>query len=68
MARSGTNNGGGPRWGTMPRETCPRCGLTRPVGIHQGENAWLCNNTEKCHKRMERREKKAKQTNGGHDH
>lgn len=59
MAKTGKNNGGGPRWGTMPRATCPRCGLTRPVGITQGERAYLCNNTAKCHARMEKREKKA---------
>lgn len=51
----GTNNGGGPRWATMPRATCPRCGLTRPVGIAQHERGNVCRNTEKCKQRAARR-------------
>lgn len=58
MSRSGTNHGGGPRWGTMPRATCPLCGLTRPVGLHQHERGYVCRNREKCAARAARRKAK----------
>jgi len=49
MGRPGTNNGGGPRWATMPRGKCPLCGLVKPVGITQGrENGFICRNPTKC--------------------
>jgi len=55
---SGTNNGGGPRWATMPRATCPRCGLTRPVGILQHERGNYCRNQSKCEARRKRKAEK----------
>lgn len=55
----GTNHGGGPRWGSMPRGTCPRCGLNKFVGVLQGEEKDnLCNNVTKCTERMRRRTKR----------
>lgn len=60
MSRSGTNNGGGPRWGSMPRETCPLCGLTRPVGVTQGDRRFECRNKAKCDERRKRRVSKPK--------
>lgn len=51
MSNRGTNNGGGPRWATMPRGTCPRCGLNKPIGVLQEENGLQCHNREKCEKR-----------------
>lgn len=48
MGRTGTNNGGGPRWGTMPRATCPKCGLNKPVGVTQSDSNFVCRNTDKC--------------------
>ena len=60
-----SNRGGGPRWGTMPRATCPRCGLTKPVGILQVErNGGVCGNEEKCKRRAERRRLKQKREAG----
>lgn len=55
MGRTGTNNGGGPRWATMPRKTCPRCGLTRPVGECQGERNYECRSRSKCDARKARK-------------
>jgi hypothetical protein len=49
--RSGTNNGGGPRWATMPRAVCPLCGLRKPVGVLQHERGFACNNVSKCKER-----------------
>lgn len=60
MARTGTNNGGGPRWGTMPRGKCPLCGLIKPVGVRQAERGFVCNNSSKCRARRDKRKAKAK--------
>lgn len=54
----GTNNGGGPRWATMPRATCPRCGLTRPVGVTQADRDFVCRNRAKCEERRAKRKAK----------
>ena len=63
MGRPGTNNGGGPRWGTMPRAKCPRCGLVKFVGVLQSEERHnICNNIDKCNKRRAKREAKHKET------
>jgi hypothetical protein len=52
----GTNNGGGPRWATMPRACCPWCGLVKPVGVMQVQrNGGRCNNRKKCDERRRRR-------------
>lgn len=57
MSRSGTNNGGGPRWATMPRGKCPVCGLVKPVGIYQADDRGnVCRNSEKCEARRKRNE------------
>lgn len=58
MARTGTNNGGGPRWADMPRATCPKCGLNRPVGVTQHEDGFYCRSQARCEARAKR--KKAK--------
>lgn len=55
---SGGNRGGGPRWATMQRATCPICGLNRPVGALQGERRFVCRNKAKCEERRKRREQK----------
>ena len=60
MGRTGTNNGGGPRWATMPRAKCPLCGLVRPVGVLQHQRGNICNNREKCKSRQARRAAKSK--------
>ena len=52
---TGTNNGGGPRWGTMPRATCPLCGLNKPVGVTQRDRGYVCRNADKCAKRAAKR-------------
>lgn len=51
----GTNNGGGARWADMERGTCPKCGLTRPVGVSQHERRFLCNNSTRCRARADRK-------------
>lgn len=56
MGRSGTNNGGGPRWADMERAECPRCGLFRPVGTMQViRNGGCCLNPSKCDARAAKR-------------
>ena len=55
MGRTGTNNGGGPRWATMPRAVCPKCGLNKPVGVLQADRGFLCRNTIKCQERAAKR-------------
>lgn len=55
MGRTGTNNGGGPRWTTMPRGTCPKCGLNKPVGVRQHETGNYCRNRSKCEARAKRK-------------
>lgn len=61
MGFSGTNNGGGARWHTMPRATCPCCGLTRPVGVFQAETNYVCNNRVKCDERKKRRRERERE-------
>lgn len=58
---AGTNNGGGARWGTMPRAACPVCGLHRPVGVTQvARDGGRCINRRKCEQRRAIREQKRK--------
>lgn len=53
MGAAGTNNGGGPRWADMERGTCPRCGLTRAVGVFQmRDRGGECNNRGRCDARI----------------
>ena len=59
-----TNNGGGPRWATMPRATCPRCGLHRPVGLTQGESGFECRNRGKCDERRAAKDRKRRDQKG----
>lgn len=59
MGRTGTNNGGGARWADMPRGTCPKCGLTRPVGVHQGDRGFVCTRPSKCEARAEKKRAQA---------
>lgn len=59
MGRTGTNNGGGPRWDTMKRAVCPVCGLYRPVGDKQYLNGNQCRNRTKCMERRLKREAKS---------
>lgn len=52
----GGNNGGGARWHLMARAVCPRCGLSKPVGVTQlARNGGECINRGKCAKRAARR-------------
>ena len=51
-----SNRGGGPRWATMPRAKCPRCGLVKPVGVTQvARNGGECANRRKCDQRRKNR-------------
>ena len=55
-----SNNGGGPRWGTMPRAVCPICKLNKPVGVRQEQRNYVCHNRERCEARRKKRAAKSK--------